>query len=58
MNLLYTNTNHHDSSNHNHDTVMCEHRHSDRISDSTRKFIGWGDHDSDGILDPFDSDLI
>ena len=58
MNLLYTNTNHHNSPNHDHDSVMCDHRSSDRISDSTRKFIGWGDHDSDGILDPFDSDLM
>ncbi len=25
------------------------------ISLSTKRFIGWGDHDSDGTLDPFDS---
>jgi hypothetical protein len=25
------------------------------ISDSTKRFIGWGDHDNDGTLDPFDS---
>lgn len=25
-----------------------------KISKSTRKFIGWGDHDYDGRLDPID----
>lgn len=58
MNFHYRNTNHHNSTTHDHDSVMCQHRDSNEISLSTKRFIGWGDHDNDGILDPEDAGFL
>ncbi|MCZ0861003.1 MAG: hypothetical protein O0X93_07350 [Methanocorpusculum sp.] len=55
MNRWYKNTNFHTiNEQHDHNSVMCNHRHSGAISNSTRKFIGWGDHDGNGAIDLFD----
>lgn len=55
MNRWYRNTNFHTiNQQHDHNSVMCDHRNSGMISDSTRKFIGWGDHDGNGVIDLFD----
>ncbi len=56
MNRYYRNTNHvNDQINHTLPSVMRQHRDTQYISISTQRFIGWGDHDNDGILDPFDT---
>lgn len=55
MNRWYRNTNFHtNNQQHDHNSVMCDHRYSNKISDSTRKFIGRGDHDGNGVIDLFD----
>jgi hypothetical protein len=53
MQQFYTNTNHVTCTGATN-SVMRE-RGQTVISSSTKKFIGWGDHDNDGTLDPFDS---
>ena len=54
MDLFYSNTNHITCSG-STNSVMRDPYSTSTISTSSRKFIGWGDHDSDGILDPVDS---
>ena len=53
MQLFYTNTNHITCSGAT--TSVMRERGQTVISLSTKRFIGWGDHDNDGTLDPFDS---
>jgi len=53
MQQFYTNTNHVTCTGATN-SVMRE-RGQTVISTSTKRFIGWGDHDNDGTLDPFDS---
>lgn len=53
MQQFYTNTNHVTCAGATN-SVMRE-RGQTVISTSTKRFIGWGDHDNDGTLDPFDS---
>eukprot|EP00825_Cyclidium_porcatum_P043645 TRINITY_DN623_c0_g1_i1.p2 TRINITY_DN623_c0_g1~~TRINITY_DN623_c0_g1_i1.p2 ORF type:complete len:224 (-),score=-3.09 TRINITY_DN623_c0_g1_i1:90-761(-) len=53
MQQFYTNTNHISCSGST--TSVMRERGQTGISLSTKKFIGWGDHDNDGTLDPFDS---
>ena len=54
LNGWYTNTNHHNSTNHQH-SIMCAEGLYDVllpvISQSTKNFIGWGDYDGDNIID-------
>ena len=54
MHQLYTNTNHIGCSG-STNSVMRDPYSTSTISLSSKRFIGWGDHDSDGILDPADS---
>ena len=59
MRELYTNTNHETSPSHTHSVMCGELYNSDPsialyISTSSGNFIGWGDWDNDGILDPLD----
>lgn len=58
MRDMYSNTNHENSSSHVC-SVMCTAMNNifpnTGISTSSKKFIGWGDYDNDGVLDPFDS---
>jgi len=53
MQQFYTNTNHITCSG-STPSVMRDKSES-VISLSTKRFIGWGDHDNDGTLAPFDS---
>jgi hypothetical protein len=53
MQQFYTNTNH-ISCPSSTSSVMRDYDVA-TISTSTKRFIGWGDHDNDGTLDPFDS---
>ena len=62
MHEMYTNTNHQNCNPHVDSSVMNNPYYYNgnnplwyNISDSTRKFIGWGDFDADGTLDPLDS---
>jgi hypothetical protein len=54
MHDMYTNTNHVLCSS-STDSVMQNHQNTLVISTSTKRFIGWGDYDNDGTIDPFDS---
>lgn len=54
MQQFYTNTNHISCPSGSVSTVMRDNG-VITIGLSTKKFIGWGDHDSDGTLDPMDS---
>ena len=54
MREWYTNTNHHNSSNHQHSIMCAEGLYgidNPVISQSTKNFIGWGDRDGDSIID-------
>jgi hypothetical protein len=54
MQQFYTNTNHVSCGSGSTTSVMRNPGET-VISLSTKRFIGWGDHDNDGTLDPFDS---
>ncbi|ADN36302.1 hypothetical protein Mpet_1545 [Methanolacinia petrolearia DSM 11571] len=54
MHDMYTNTNHVTCIS-STPSVMRDHTATSVISTSTRCFIGWGDYDNDGTIDPFDS---
>jgi len=54
MHQFYTNTNHITCSG-STNSVMRDPYSTSTISQSSARFIGWGDHDSDGTLDPDDS---
>jgi hypothetical protein len=54
MHQFYTNTNHISCSG-STNSVMRDPYTTSTISLSSKRFIGWGDHDSDGTLDPDDS---
>jgi hypothetical protein len=54
MQQFYTNTNHESCGSGSTASVMRTLGQT-VISESTKRFIGWGDHDNDGTLDPFDS---
>jgi hypothetical protein len=54
MQQFYTNTNHVSCGSGSTTSVMRDLGET-VISLSTKRFIGWGDHDNDGTLDPFDS---
>jgi hypothetical protein len=54
MQQFYTNTNHISCGSGSTTSVMRDLGET-VISPSTKRFIGWGDHDNDGTLDPFDS---
>ena len=56
MREMYTNTNHQNCVGHLDGSVMNDPYSYSLISGSSRKFIGWGDFDGDGTLDPLDSD--
>lgn len=54
LNTWYTNTNHHNSSTHQHSIMCAEGLYQSNnpvISQSTKNFIGWGNYDGDGIID-------
>jgi len=53
MHEMYTNTNH-ISCPSSTNSVMRDSYTTSTISLSSRRFIGWGDYDNDGILDPLD----
>jgi len=53
MHEMYTNTNH-ISCPSSTNSVMRDPYTTSTISLSSRRFIGWGDYDNDGILDPLD----
>jgi hypothetical protein len=53
MQQFYTNTNHVNCAGST--TSVMRDLGETVISLSTKRFIGWGDHDNDGTLDPFDS---
>lgn len=53
MQQFYTNTNHVNCAGST--TSVMKTLGETVISLSTKRFIGWGDHDNDGTLDPFDS---
>ncbi|MCK9306104.1 MAG: hypothetical protein M0P17_01080 [Methanoculleus sp.] len=53
MHDMYTNTNH-VSCPSSANSVMRDPYTTSTISTSSRRFIGWGDYDNDGILDPID----
>ncbi len=54
MHDMYTNTNHMECAS-STPSVMRYHSDTSVISTSTKNFIGWGDYDNDGTIDPFDS---
>jgi hypothetical protein len=54
MQQFYVNTNHLSCGSGSTTSVMRDLGET-VISLSTKRFIGWGDHDNDGTLDPFDS---
>ncbi|MBP2147188.1 hypothetical protein J2129_002642 [Methanofollis sp. W23] len=54
MHDMYTNTNHVSCSS-STNSVMRYLYNTSTISTSTRRFIGWGDYDNDGTLDPIDA---
>ncbi|MFA6332164.1 MAG: hypothetical protein WCX22_04360, partial [Methanoregula sp.] len=53
MQQFYTNTNNFNCTGST--LSVMGYRNQTVISLSTKKFIGWGDHDNDRTLDPFDS---
>jgi hypothetical protein len=53
MHEMYTNTNHVNCP-YSTNSVMRDPYSTNGISLSSMRFIGWGDYDSDGILDPLD----
>ncbi len=54
MHDMYTNTNHISCSS-STNSVMRDPYSTSTISTSSRRFIGWGDYDNDGVLDPIDT---
>ena len=55
MHEMYINENHESEPNHQH-SIMCDQMYSyTTISLSTKRFIGWGDKDNDGLIDVIDS---